>query len=419
MRTLTWLFAAALLSAGCASPRPALLRGLLPKSSQWVEGELARVASDRPEPLPEVVLRLDAIHRVVDSALPCLKTKGRLPAIIIESPENYEKLARQVGARKDLPAFSLRGEGLVVARASAVLPQLARRNHPTKNPKAAFAAAPICEAIVYQRIDRIAKARPSTLLDVGLAAYVVYRNLRAQGDERLGRRTLRSLLASEYLPIFLGAPRGRLAAALGAASLADYSQSSRSRTRTSWRRPGVVPFAAALYLSEAFPDQRLLFKILHGEPDLSSRLTALDSAYERFIRDRLVEELLSAIVDEEPVERRIANATLSLILGESAGAIDGEPNRREASVEALKQRLGKSAPPVRLLDGYRAQILALGRTRRQLKLLDKLLSELRHLLRRRRGFENDALMQARRDLPKAIESELRRLTPNRQHLNNR
>ncbi|MDF1665385.1 MAG: hypothetical protein P1V97_26725 [Planctomycetota bacterium] len=415
LRSKTLLIVAlGLSSLGCQSQSTHSDVAKVP-NTEILKGNYSSLHSDLPSAPPELHKELERVHAAIVKKLPWLKTTAPLPTILLAGPESFKKIAQDHGMDPKQGSFSCTVSGDLILPAE-IPPRLLGSPEIAGQSQSGFG---IIEGVFQQRLERsIPKNRPFTWLEQGSARYMAL-SLASPEDEDEAKKLLRAELALEFCAIFLGGPRGRLSKALDK-TFATNAKAHGGPAKRQRRQEPVTPSVAALFLNEPFePLPKGLFKeCLTADdkalPGLKKRLLALDERYERYVRDRLVGSLFDALATEkDPIERNLADNVLKLILGKSSGTANQNPSERRRILAELRAELSQSAPPTRILDNFKASIQRLAKSRSSRKGFDSLLRSVKKELERRRGYYNNSYDAAVRDLPKAIERELKRLTPRR------
>lgn len=384
-------------------------------NTEVLQGRYSSLHSDLPSAPKELHKELERVHGALIAKLPWLATKTPLPTILLTGSESFKKLAQDHGMDPKQGLFSCTVSGDLILP-SEIPPRLLGSPEIAGQSRSGLG---IIEGVFQQRLERaIPKNRPFTWLEQGSARYLAL-SLASPEDETEANKLLRAELASEFCAIFLGAPRGRLAKALDK-TFATNTKAHGGPTKRQRRRQPVTPSIAALFLNEPFETlPKGIFKDCltakeDALPALRKRLLELDERYERYVRDRLVASLFDALATEkDPIERNLADKLLKLILGKSSGTANQNPSDRRRKLAELRAELSQAAPATRLLDNFKPSLQRLANARSTRKGFDAVLRSVKKELERRRGYYNNNYDSAVRDLPKAIERELKRLSPRR------
>lgn len=409
LRTFPWA-ALGLVLLGCQSQRGHSDIAKLPKT-EILTGRYSSLQGDLPQAPKELHKELERVHGGLVQKLPWLAQKTPLPTMVLVGTDSFKKIAADHGMDPSQGSFSCTVSGDLIL-SGALPPRLLGSPEVAGQSQTGFA---ITEGVFQQRLERaIPKNRPFTWLEQGSARYMAL-SLASPEDKKVAQRALRDDLALEFCAIFLGAPRGRLARALDK-TFATKEKAHGGPAKRQRRQQPVTPSVAALFLNE--PYEKLppgLFKACltakeSEVPALKKKLLSLDEAYERYVRDRLVGLLFDILATEDDaIERNLADQLLKLILGKSSGTANAQRSDRRRILAELRASLAESAPPPRFLDNYKGALQRLAKARSARKGFDSLLSSVRKELKRRRGFYNNSYDAALRDLPKAIERELKRI----------
>jgi len=391
--------------AGCRSAEPG---AGIPHDDPGLalhEGERSRLRTDLPAAEAEEVLgRLDVLEVMLDTTFPFLDPPAEPPlTLALADAARFALHAEEHGLAEPPGAF-------VCAQGEVYL-----RYRPEAWPEGPVgppfplepSVRPLAGAVVRRRLLKALgpDLAPSWLED-GMA--LVFAELAAHelGQGELALREARERLIDAYLPLFLGEPPAltRLVEVEGEAAKAQTGSRA-------------LAWAAVRFLladAERTGVLALALRRLAGEEvGAAEREEALafvaeeEAAFEAFLRDAVLRELLAAFVQEgAQVDRWESAAALRLFANVDLDP-DQDAETRRLMADATAEHFAAEPPPTRFLAGFAAEIASVrgapDRLRASARLERRIAGELQ---RRSAGYGHPAIERAKRGLRGAIRRAL-------------